>query len=419
MPPTIEFPFEVPVLRVTQPLGTFYVAVLPATLLLQVAASDAMSASLNPDGVGYVLSGTQRVIKDKRLNEIADYIDRVDSSFPNSIILAANYNRDFGIDQDEIEAIDQEESEKTENTHEGIPETDSKAWMISETALGWLRLRIPTGEKLAAIIDGQHRLFAFAKADSRSRLDMQLICAIFLDLPKPIQAQLFATINSTQKPVDRSLTFELFGYNVADEPETFWTPDKLAVFLTRKLGTETGSPLQGRISVAPKRDIALQALAAQAAWRVSTAVVVDGILRLFSTNPKRDANAMRTPSTRPRTALREEAKDKSPLREEFVSGNDTLIYTMVENYLTACNKLFWSGANDGSYIRKTVGVQALFDVLRKLAPDAMRLRDVRGIYFEKQLQPAASIDFSATQFQVPAGSGRSTIRKAIEARLQS
>jgi hypothetical protein len=44
---------------------------------------------------------------------------------------------------------------------------------------------------------------------------MQLICSIFFELPKPYQAQLFATINSTQKPVDKSLTYELFGYNSA------------------------------------------------------------------------------------------------------------------------------------------------------------------------------------------------------------
>ena len=119
---------------------------------------------------------------------------------------------------------------------------------------------------------------------------MPLICSVFLDLPKPFQAQLFATINSTQKAVDRSLTFELFGYNVEDESPDRWTPDKLAVFLTRKLGTESSSPLRGRITVAPKRDVGLEQLAAATDWRVSTAVMVDGILRLISANPKRDAN---------------------------------------------------------------------------------------------------------------------------------
>ena len=410
----IQFPFTTPALRVTQPIGTFYVTVLPAELLLQVASSDVMSATLNSSGVGYSLTGTQRLIQDKRLGQIADYIDRIDAAFPNSIILAANYNKDVGIDQDEIEAMELEEKESRREVPSGIAGRVSKAWSINEAEPGYFNLIIPTNDKLAAIIDGQHRLFAFTKADPTTRLSMELICSIFLDLPKPFQAQLFATINSTQKPVDRSLTFELFGYNVSDEAEKLWSPDKLAVFLARKLATEERSPLRARIFVSPKRDEALKALLAQADWRVSTAVVVDGILRLFSTNPKRDANAMRTPESCERSILRDGPRDRSPLRDAFVSGNDTLIYTLTENYLTACNNVFWSTAREGSYITKTVGVQALFDILRKLAPEAYAAKDLRIAHFEEILIPAGDIDFSAAQFRVPAGSGRSAIRKAIE-----
>jgi DNA phosphorothioation-associated DGQHR protein 1 len=215
---------------------------------------------------------------------------------------------------------------------------------------------------------------------------MQLICAVFLDLPKPFQAQLFATINSTQKQVDRSLTFELFGYNIAEDSEEFWTPDKLAVFLTRKLGTEPGSPMFGRITVAPKRDNALQQISEQGKWRVSTAVVVDGVLRLFSNNPKRDSNAMQTPQRQTRSVLEKGARDKSPLRQGFIDVNDSLIYKMVVNYLYACDKVFWTIAKPGSYIVKTVGIQALFDVLRKLAASAIVNKDLSVSYFESQVQ---------------------------------
>lgn len=412
----VDFPFETPALLVKQPLGTFYVAVLPAELLLQVAASDVMSARINDDGVGYSLSGTQRLIQDRRLTAIADYIDRIDAAFPNSIILAANYNQEIGIDQDETEDIEEEGRTEEGGAEAGEPAA-SKAWTVSQGRGGVYRLTIPTGDKLASIIDGQHRLFAFTKADPRTRLDMQLICAIFLDLPKPFQAQLFATINSSQKAVDRSLTYELFGYNIDDEPESRWTPDKLAVFLARKLGTEATSPLKGKIIVAPKRDEALQTLAGQTEWKVSTAVVVDGILRLISANPKRDANAMRTPESRPRAVLQAGPKDRSPLREAFISGNDTLIYTMVTNYVMACEKLFWKTAQAGSYITKTVGVQALFDILRKLAPASIQGKDLRITYFERKLRRAAEIDFSADNFRIPAGSGRTAIRRAIEAKL--
>ncbi|QFT75883.1 DNA phosphorothioation-associated DGQHR protein 1 [Ruegeria sp. THAF33] len=405
----IQFPFTVPALRVDQRLGSFYVAVLPAELLLRVCASDRMSASLNPDGVGYSLEGTQRVIQDKRLSEIAAYINRVDSAFPNSIIVAANYDRETGFDQSENEDIAAEEGEE--------PNGVSSAWSVQVSDDGCHKLTIPSEAKLAAVIDGQHRLFSFAKASPEALRSMNLICSIFIDLPKALQAQIFATINSTQKRVDRSLTFELFGYNVSDEPEEYWTPDKLAVFFARKLATDKDSPLRGRIMVAPKRDSRLEKIAAEAAWRISTAVAVDGIMRLYSSNPKRDANLMREGEAHTRNVLLEGPKDKSPLRSAYIEGNDAVIFKMVLNYLKAADRVFWENANEGSYIFRTIGVQAIFDILRKLASGAFERKDISSGYFEEILEPAGQIDFSSTEFQNASGSGRTFIRKAIEASI--
>ncbi|WP_417246774.1 DNA phosphorothioation-associated DGQHR protein 1 [Celeribacter sp.] len=402
----IQFPFTVPALRVDQRLGSFYVAVLPAEMLLRVCASDRMSASLNPDGVGYSLEGTQRVIQDKRLSEIASYINRVDSAFPNSIIVAANYDRETGFDQAEKEDIAEEEGEEAKDV--------SSAWTVQVSDAGCHKLTIPSDAKLAAVIDGQHRLFSFAKASPEALRSMNLICSIFIDLPKALQAQIFATINSTQKRVDRSLTFELFGYNVSDEPEEYWTPDKLAVFFARKLATDTDSPLRGRIMVAPKRDSKLERIAAEATWRISTAVAVDGIMRLYSSNPKRDANLMREGDAHTRNVLLQGPKDKSPLRSAYIEGNDAVIFKMVLNYLRAADRVFWEDANEGSYIFRTVGVQAVFDILRKLASDAFENRDISSGYFEEVLSPAKKIDFSSTEFQNASGSGRTFIRKEIE-----
>lgn len=174
---------------------------------MRVAESDQVRAEIRSDGSGYDLYGTQRLIKESRLKEIADYINRVDSSFPNSIILAANYDSSTGFDRDESEYIDSDD--------EGIPTDKSKAWFVEKSEDGYYTLTIPAEKKLAAIIDGQHRLFAFAKAEIQARNSTDLLCSVYLDLPKALQAQIFATINSTQKRVDRSLTYELFGYNIS------------------------------------------------------------------------------------------------------------------------------------------------------------------------------------------------------------
>ena len=403
----INFPYNAKALRVDQRLGEFYVTVLPAELLLQVAASDRMSAIMNSDGSGYYLEGTQRLIQDRRLNEIGNYINRADAAFPNSIILAANYNLESGFDQGEIEDMQFEE-------YELDTPVSTKVWTVQEMEGGDLHLNIPTNEKLAAVIDGQHRLFAFTKTDLDTIRSMDLLCSVYIDLPKSLQAQIFATINSTQKRVDRSLTYELFGYNVSDEDEEYWTPDKLAVFFTRKLSTDTNSPLRSRIVVAPKRDQELQRIASEADWQVSTAVIVDGILRLFSSNPKRDSNFMRKDKPKKRIYLEDGPRDRSPMRGIFLNGNDELIYTTVFNYIKACDAVFWKNADSDSFITKTIGVQATFDILRKIVNRALEDKNISVNYFLEKIQEAGDIDFSGDEFRKPSGSGRTYIRKAIE-----
>jgi DNA phosphorothioation-associated DGQHR protein 1 len=400
-----NFPLVVNALRIEQPLGVYFVAILKASTLLDVAYSDVLSAHLRPGEAAYELDGTQRLVQPKRLQVIADYINRTDAAFPNSIILAANFRKSDGLIEDDDESDGDEIDE-----HQ--TELAKKSWTIEEQADGCCKLHIPTGEKLAAIIDGQHRLFAFAQARP-ARLNMDLLCSVFIDLPKPIQAQLFATINSTQKPVDKSQTYELFGYNVEDEEEAYWSPDKLAVFLARKLGIDENSPLKGRIVVAPKKDDALTKLAAGIPWKVSTAVVVEGIMRLYTTNPKKDTTNLLEGERKRRASLRPLRKDKSPIREAYLASQDAVIYTMVLNYLIACEKLFWSKAKAGSFIVKTVGIQALLDILRSFASDAYANRDISEKYFIDRLSPAKDIDFSEDRFRNASGSGRSFIRRAI------
>lgn len=403
----INYPVVVPALKVDQQLGTYYVAVLPAQLLLETCYSDRLRAIAEPDGVSYKLDGTQRGLDPERLSSIARYISRVDSAFPNSIILAANFSEADGT----------------------IEEDSSKRWCVKQDASGMFSLIIPTSEKLAAVIDGQHRLFSFALVDKDiPRLDTQLICSLFLDLPKPYQAQLFATINSTQKPVPKSLTYELFGYNISDEDADHWSPDKLAVFLSRKLNAEENSPLKGRIIIAPENDFLIGESKDQSVgenpvikskkWKLSMATIVEGILRLISSNPKRDTSDLLTPSPKPRSELRRGVRsDKSPLRDMYIDGNDQMIHLIIKNYLTAVERVFWVEAKPESFIFKTVGIQALLDILRKLCDEAIEAKDISIDFFTHRLAGAKNVDFGSVIFKNASGSGRTKIRKCIELKI--
>lgn len=403
----ITYPFTTKALLVRQNIGNFFVAVLPAELLLEVCFADETRAVKNQNGFGYTLHGTQREKIDKRLSDIANYLNRNDSTFPNSIIIAANYNYENGFDQDEKEFIDFENKKKIK----------SKAWFVKELNTDLYELTIPSTEELAAVIDGQHRLFALAKASAGVIQNMELICSIFLNLSKPHQAQIFATINSTQKPVNRSLNFDLFGYNVQEEKEEDWTPEKLAVFLTRKIGTDNNSPLKGRIIIAPKQDMNLLNNTSKGSWMVSTAVIVDGFLRLITNNPKRDSNFMNTGKNSNRTTL-PNFSDKSPLRKYYREGNDLLIYQMVINYFNSCNEIFWQNSPKDSVITKTIGIQAIYDIFRTIiVPESLIQKDISVRYFSKILEPASEIDFASAEFKNFSGSGRKKIRDEIEKKL--
>ena len=71
--------------------------------LLDVAYSDALCATLREGGIGYDLTGTQRLRQPKRLQPIADFINRHDAAFPNSILLAANFSKEDGLIEDDDE----------------------------------------------------------------------------------------------------------------------------------------------------------------------------------------------------------------------------------------------------------------------------------------------------------------------------
>lgn len=381
---------EYPALKVSQPLGDFYVISINAEDLLSISFSEPLQYI---DELGNV-KGSQRPKDEKRLKEIARYIESVEMAFPNSIILAANYTQKGVITKDETER-----------------------WQIIDNPdCGISKIRIPQKIKLAAIIDGQHRLNAFEFVNNQDRYsDLQILCSIYFDLPNSYQAFLFASINSNQKKVDRSLALEQFGYNVDEEPEKAWTPEKFAVFISRKLNIDKeNSPFYKHIKVAPLNPENLFKGGVETEWVVSTSTVVDGITSLISTNPKRDRIEMQQKSFltgRNREMLSKFSSDTSPLRKEFIGLKDQTIYNTIIIFFKAVSDILWAKATEKSYITKTVGVQAAFDIL-KLILKSNASSNPEDIDFTSYLINIGNVDFSDKFFQA-SGIGRSRIKNTI------
>jgi DNA phosphorothioation-associated DGQHR protein 1 len=378
---------EIFAIKVSQPLCDFYITSFNANELLKFTFSEELQYK---DDQGK-LHGNQRKIDRSRLKEIGRYIDSVEMSFPNSIILAVNYNE------------------------EGLLIDDEKLrWDIENIEGNLYKIIIPTDNKLAAIIDGQHRLKGFEDdyLTNKARLKVDLPCSIFFDLPNSYQAFLFATINGNQKRVDKSLALEQFGFNVAEEPQHTWTPEKLAVYFTRQLNFKN-SPLNGHIKIAPKitKELRNEMSLHEKDWTISTATIVDGILGLITSNAKRDRVEMAQENIwgkRTRN-MAKKFSDKSPLRNLYLDKEDDLIYEVIISFLQAAKQTVWANYDPKSYIFKTVGIQALFDLLKRILLQKFT-KEVGD--FVNFLVPATGYDFSNSSVQA-SGIGRKDIRNTL------
>lgn len=291
-----------PAVRVRQPLGEFYLTAIPAEFLLKVGFTKRHTRREADESGAVHDDGHQRRLDVKRLQEIARYLQTQDAAIPNTIILAANCLPDG----------------------ESMDSDDPRRWSVRPNEGDIVDIAVPTLEPLAAIVDGQHRLYGFEYVPEELQR-IPLACAVFLDLPTPQQATVFATINYNQKPVNKSQSYELFGYNLDEEPPESWSPDKLAVFFARKLNVDPQSPLLHRVQVAAQDDRVLDdaAKARHQEWSISTATIVEAIMRLISSNPKADRDLLHRSgvgSGRVRSKLREQSKPmpKAPLRELYL-----------------------------------------------------------------------------------------------------
>lgn len=374
---------ELPALKIKQPLGEFYAVRFKAKELLSVAYSE-------PAKSGHelgMIDGTQRIEDITRLREIGKYIDTVDSAFPNTIILGANYNQ-----------------------HGDHVTDDSLRWRIKEDQNGTCILIIPTDGKLASIIDGQHRLHGYEYSNNRTRLDMDLLCSVYIDMPMPYHAYIFSTINFNQRKVDKSLAYNLFGFDLENVPAETWAPETLAIFLARKLNSD-GGPFSGHIALGIQNDLIANE---DQEWCVSMATIVDGILGLISSNPKNDRyTLMRVPLGKERKRTNLDPKGP-PLRFLYLDGNDKALYEILCNYFNAVKDTLWIDIDKKSYIRKTVGIQALFDVLKKLLTNFKTEKKASYEYFREKTDKIKGVDFTKME---ASGIGKTKIRTLMLIRL--
>lgn len=361
--------FELNAIKITQPLGNFYVFKMKASELSAISYSSRAKYKKSGffNNVFSPITGTQRELQDDRGDEIARYINSVECAMPNSIVLGANFS-------EEGELVSKEEQ-----------------WYIKEDNKGNCTLIIPSSKPLASIIDGQHRL---AGCIASERQDIELLCSVYLGLPLPYQAYLFASINANQKKVPKSLAYELYGFGSDSEDKLLWSPEKLAVSLARKMNFEKTSKIKGKIILGAQT-------ADEHTGVISLASLVDSILKLITSNPKKDRDIiLHYRNKEGRKSLK--PNSNIPLRQLYIEGNDDEIERVIIEFI---NFIFQDEhINVKSYLFKTIGVEALFSLLKKyLQEDTKKFKIEK---FRKFSEPIWGIDFT-DDFFTASGIGKS------------
>ncbi|RBW65352.1 hypothetical protein DS893_09650 [Vibrionales bacterium C3R12] len=329
----------VPSIKVTQGFGEFYICAIKAKDLLKICQpvrAEVLDGEIENDPLDIGLnkpSGHQRKVGYKRPEQIAQYIKTGFAAFPNSIIIGANISE------------------------EGyLLEGEEQQWTFEDG-----HLKIEDGALVAAIIDGQHRLegYKLIQDECGPSLDDELVCSVYLNLPITYHAQLFSTINSTQRKVPKNLIYQLYQIDMDESKPKYWSPEVLSVYLSRAFGMDNNSPLFGKVVLAidkgeldrrPEND-----------WSVSLSSLVEGILKLISKKPidDRDVFYSKKMEVKERTDLSE---DGSAWRHLYLTNRDRAIY----KNLTVFLKSLFSKLPIDSAFRSSIGITAAFDALKIL-----------------------------------------------------
>lgn len=188
-------------------------------------------------GTASDIDAYQRMLKKSRLRSLRAYITD-DGIFPTNIVI--NVEAKWL----QFEKIKQEGDDKT-------------------STLGWLHIR--PAYRVAWIIDGQHRLFAYA---GHPRAEKSVVTVIaFAGLPASEQARLFVDINAEQRRVKQSLLQELYAELHWDAVEDEVRVRAILSKVIQALDKDPTSPFFRRILKADDRRTATRCISLTSVFR--------------------------------------------------------------------------------------------------------------------------------------------------------
>lgn len=369
--------FEISAIKLTQPLGDFFIASISHDRLVEISYFDVRRMLKDRDVEEYL--GIQRPLGKERTHELRQYVRTIDACFPTGIVLAVD-GRCASFDED----------------------------------TGKLKLSNYLGEdgtqilyrQIAKVLDGQHRIAGLEDFPKNERFDLNV--SIFVDIELEDQAYIFSIVNISQTKVHKSLVYDLYELSKSRSPQR--TAHNVAIGLDRT----SNSPLFRRIkrlgSATPGREREL----------LTQATVVESILPLITKNSISDRDALKRFGALPTPSL-DEVK-RTPLRGLFASEEDVKIYEIVRNYLAAVASRWkgaWTDDGKGAVLSRTNGYRALLKIFPAIYLSLAKPGEMVPEFKFLELFNRVSLkddDFRVENYP-PGSSGESTLAKDILTQL--
>lgn len=332
MMPETQREIQFPVMRVEQPIGSFYFGKMTAKDLVDISWFDVRQLSGDDDLDEYL--GIQRKVSEKRVREIAQYVELPDATFPSAVILAV---------QGRCASL------------ESLPEGCGTDFFT-------MKLRNIPGEHgvgetvlfrgIARVLDGQHRIRGLK--DSVIDLNkFEVNVCIFVEADLADQASIFATVNLAQTKVNKSLVFDLLSYSKSRSPDR--TCHSVVVALDRS----EKSPFHRRIK---RLGVATEGRFGEV---LTQATVVQALLPYITRDLMKDRLIGKTNKEwgsagtfDPKVLI---------FRDWFLNDRDDEIARQIMHYFEAVRRrwpIAWDSVERGNMLPRTNGFKAFMHFLR-------------------------------------------------------
>lgn len=287
-------------IQVNQPIGTFYVGKIKAIDLLEIYEIKRRSAG----------DGVQRDLRTKRLSDISNFCTDPDATFPTPIIVSIK---------------------------------DSNNTKLLQVSGDFYNFEYNQKEKIAEVIDGQHRLEGIKKANISE--DFELIVVFMFNLEEDEKAYIFSTINSNQEKVSKDLIYELFDLSEKRSPQ------RTCHEIARIMNSDEDSPFFQRLKMLGKKEVGNESL--------SQGTFINYLMKHVSKNANEDMRLIKNNK-------KLSSDDTLIFRDYFITEKDEIILKILMNYFSAVKEVFpYEWNNPDKYIlSKTTGYGGLMKALK-------------------------------------------------------